>query len=173
MYFCPFHPGRKDSSSLLLCKWNAWFCIIRKFSEVQAIFGGLRFQEIVICDLLEKDTCLFTHLWSKCKNSSVCRCVMTFLLFNNSWQTVGYVVNFLRQDTEIFLYYKVIAYIEFYLEFTPPPLHCSYIFNFLPLLVFLCSCLCQKANFLFIFHQNDWCLHFCGFIQQWAFTWTF
>jgi hypothetical protein len=80
---------------------------------------------------------------------------MTFPFFNNSWQTVRYVANFLRQGTEIFNYYKVIDYIEIYYEFTPPVLCCSYVFNFLPLLVFLCSFLCQKTRFLFIFHQND------------------
>jgi hypothetical protein len=76
------------------------------------------------------------------------------MTFHNSWQTVGYVANFLRQHREIFNHYKVIDYIEFYYECTPPPLCCTYIFNFLPLLVFLCSCLFQKTMFLFIFHQN-------------------
>jgi len=58
---------------------------------------------------------------------------MTFHVFNNSWQTVGYVANFLKEDTEIFNYHKVIDYIEFYYECTLPPICCSYIFNFLPL----------------------------------------
>jgi len=80
---------------------------------------------------------------------------MTCHLFNNSWQTVGYVANFLRQSTDILNYYKVIDYMEFYSELIPPLLCCSYILNFLPLLVLLCSCLCQKTRLLFIFHQND------------------
>jgi len=58
---------------------------------------------------------------------------MTFHMYSSSWQTVGYVANFLRENTVIFNYYKVIDYIEFYYEFTPPYLCCSYIFNFLPL----------------------------------------
>jgi hypothetical protein len=32
----------------------------------------------------------------------------------------------------------------------PPPLCCSYIFTLLPLLVFLCSCLCQKKSSFYI-----------------------
>lgn len=108
--------------------------------------------------ICQRKILLFTHVSSKRKNSSVYLCVVTFRLFSNSWRSVGYVANFLGQDTEILNYYKVIDYIQFYYEFTPPPLCCSYIFNFLSLLLFLYSCLFQKTRFLFIFHQNDWCI---------------